>query len=272
VEDVPLLSDADCIMELFSYPVARMIVAAVESEYLVRRYALSEAKKAFQTLQNEPPEFIEQMAHEFGIHLDNQRIHFTEYLTYAPTWHRMWKLVNRDLRHGQVALDKHDSARLIQEAIREKIQRELLHLFAPAEVKRLFRDDIMMLRGKLVKIEHRTAIREVNENYYPPCIKNIIKAAKSGANIPHVGRFTLVTFLTEIGMETEDILGVFAASPDFNKEKSRYQVEHISGKASSTTYTTPKCDTILTWGLCDPDDLCKTVRHPLSYYRRRSRR
>ena len=159
-----------------------------------------------------------------------------------------------------------------EEAIREKIQGELLHLFAPAEVKRVFRDDIMMLKSKLIKIEHRTAILEVNENYYPPCIKNLISAAKSGANIPHVGRFTLVAFLNEIGMETEDILGVFAASPDFNKEKSRYQVEHISGKASSTTYTTPKCDTLLTWGLCCPDDLCKTVHHPLSYYRRRSRR
>ena len=272
VDEVPLLGEADCIMELFSYPIARMIVAAVESEYLIRRYALAEAKKAYTALKNEPPEFISILAGEFGITTDHRGIHFTDYLKYAPTWDTKWKLVNRNLQHGYVVLQHHEIARLIQEAIREKIQRELANLFAPPEIKRIFRDDIVAMRSSVASKDRRPKIEEMNEEYFPPCIKSLAAAARAGTNIPHVGRFTLVTFLHAIGMETDDILKLFSASPDFNMEKTRYQIEHITGKASGTTYAVPRCDTILTWGLCYPDQLCKTVRHPLFYYRRRSRR
>lgn len=272
VDEVPLLGEADCIMELFSYPIARMIVAAVESEYLIRRYALAEAKKAYVSLKNEPPEFVSMLAGEFGITTGERGIHFTDYLKYAPTWDTKWKLVNRNLHGGYVVLQHHEIARLVQEAIREKIQRELANLFAPPEVKRIFRDDIVKMRSHVASKDRRPTIEDVNEAYFPPCITHLAAAARAGTNIPHVGRFTLVTFLHAVGMETDDILKFFSTSPDFNAEKTRYQIEHITGKASGTTYAVPRCDTILTWGLCYPDQLCKTVHHPLFYYRRRSRR
>jgi DNA primase large subunit len=199
-------------------------------------------------------------------------VHFTDYIRCAPTWHTKWKLVNRNVRNGFVTLDASECARLIQETVFAKIADELFSLAPPPDVLRLFRDNIMDLKKRLAAREKRTNIGEVKEENYPPCISRLVAAARSGVNIPHVGRFTLVTFLNSIGMKTDDILAVFAGSPDFNKEKTRYQVEHITGRASSTTYKTPRCDTILTWGLCVPDDLCKTVRHPLAYYVRRGRK
>jgi len=272
VKDVPLITEIDCVMEIFSYPVARMIVVATGSEYLIRRYALAEAKRAYENMKNEDVGFIEQMAEEFGIAISGNRIHFVHYLKYAPTWDLKWKLVNREMRKGNVILEKHEIARLIQEAIRKKIQNELLYMFAPPEVKKVFGKEIEEIKKKVSFREEKNRMEEVDASLFPPCIKNLISATKSGMNVPHVGRFTMVTFLNAVGMEVDEILKIFSASPDFNEEKTRYQIEHITGKISGTDYAPPKCDTIRTWGLCFPDDLCRRVRHPLSYYRLKRRK
>jgi len=61
---------------------------------------------------------------------------------------------------------------------------------------------------------------------------------------------------------------LFATAPDFKEAYTRYQVEHITGKTSSTQYSPPKCDTLVSSGVCPgPNALCRQIRHPLSYYR-----
>jgi len=271
IKDTPLLNEIDCMMEIFSYPLARLIVASVESEYLIRRYALAEAKKAYENLKKEDSSFIQKIAMEFGMEVKDGVIHFSDYLKYAPTWDMKWKLINRVMEKGYVKLSNEEIARLIQEAIRSKIQNELFYMFAPPEINKIFGELIANLKNKLVAKEIKRA-EGISEKDYPPCIKNLILAIKSGMNVPHVGRFTLVTFLNAIGASTEDILKIFSNSPDFNEEKTRYQIEHITGKISGTVYAVPKCATIRTWGLCYPDELCKRVNHPLFYYRLRRRK
>ena len=270
IKDVALLNESDCIMEIISYPLARLIVAAVESDYLIRRYALAEAKKAYENLKKEGEEFIESLAKNFDIDVKNGAIHFSDYLKFAPTWDIKWKLVNREMEKGYVNLRKEEIGRLIQEAIRSKIQKELFYMFPPPDVNKIFGNIITSLKGKLIKKEAKQY--GIDEKDYPPCIKAIIAAIKNGMNVPHVGRFTLVTFLNAIGASTEEILKIFSNSPDFNEEKTRYQIEHITGKISGTVYATPKCSTIRTWGLCYPDELCKKINHPLHYYRIKRRK
>ncbi|MCD6512753.1 MAG: DNA primase large subunit PriL [Thermoplasmata archaeon] len=267
IKPYPCVEESDCVMEIFSYPIARMIVAAVESDFLIRRYALAEAKKAYETLKNEDASFINFMLEKFGISMHDGKIHFTDYLKYAPTWHSKWKLVNRIMERGYIRLEKNEMARLLQEAIRKKIQDELFYLFAPPEVRKIFGELINRLRAKTVVKEDKKYEGEESMVYFPPCIKSLISAARNGINIPHVGRFTLVTFLNAVGMPIDDIVSLFRSSPDFNEEKTRYQIEHITGKISGTIYSVPKCATIRTWGLCNPDELCRKVSHPMIYYR-----
>ena len=267
IKPFPCLDESDCMMEIFSYPVARMIVAAVESDYFIRRYALAEAKKAYESLKGEDISFINFMLEKFGMSVQNGRIHFTDYLKYAPAWHSKWKLVNRIMDKGYITLEKNEMARLLQEAIRKKIQDELFYLFAPPEIRKIFGGIINKLRAKTVVKDIKKYEGEKSMHYFPPCIKSLMAAAKSGINIPHVGRFTLVTFLNAVGMPTEEIINIFRNSPDFNEEKTRYQIEHITGKISGTIYSVPKCATIRTWGLCNPDELCKKISHPMLYYR-----
>jgi len=74
-------------------------------------------------------------------------------------------------------------------------------------------------------------------------------------------------------MTVESVIDLFRSLSDFNERMTRYQVEHIAGgRGSRTKYIPPRCDTLRTHGVCPGmDDICKTIRHPLGYYRRKMR-
>jgi DNA primase large subunit len=74
-------------------------------------------------------------------------------------------------------------------------------------------------------------------------------------------------------MDVSGIAAMYARSPDFDPEKTMYQVEHITGRGGSgTEYTAPACAAMRTTGLCiHQDALCEKVNHPLSYYRTKKR-
>ena len=104
----------------------------------------------------------------------------------------------------------------------------------------------------------------------PPCMKQILAAIQNGENVPHVGRFALVAFLNSLKLDINDILKLFSSAPDYEEERTRYQVEHISGTMSSTSYKPPGCDKMRTYGICpseEIDEICKKTRHPLTYYK-----
>ena len=76
-----------------------------------------------------------------------------------------------------------------------------------------------------------------------------------------------------IGMDLHQIVEVYTRAPDFDIQKTMYQVEHISGRGG-TEYTPPGCATMKTYGLCvNPDAICKnkSVTHPLWYYKQKKK-
>ena len=265
--------ETDALITIFSYPIARMIVAGIGSDFLRRRYALAEAKRAYHNLIEEDNDFVSSMAKEFGINVtDELKIYFTDYLKNAPTWSEKWKLVNMPLKNGWVGLKKVELARLMQENLRNKLYNELLELRPPPSIKKVFAEDVTRIKNMMQRkeMERKVEIGKASISKFPPCMRQLLAAAQSGVNIPHVGRFALVTFLHSIGMDIDEILRLFSKSPDYNEERSRYQIEHITGKISGTEYNTPGCSSIKTWGLCPVekmDDTCRRVSHPLAYYR-----
>ena len=74
-------------------------------------------------------------------------------------------------------------------------------------------------------------------------------------------------------MSIQDIVGFFKNFSDYNEKTCRYQIEHISGRrGSKIRYLPPNCETLQTHGVCvNSDELCKTIRHPLHYYRKKAR-
>jgi len=274
-----LATEYDCIMEILSYPIARMITVCIGDIYFKRSYALSEAVHSYNYLINESTSNLIKISDEFKFNMkydkDNKKIliYFTDYLKNAPTRYSQWKMINRVMENGYISLSSKDFTRIIQEALRFRINHELDTRKCSKVIKESFKSDIKRLR-KLIE-KHRKKIEtepigSLDETKLPPCMKEILQSIQSGENVPHMGRFALVAFLNSLKLNTNEILQLFSTAPDFEEEKSRYQVEHISGKTSSTSYTAPGCDKMRSYGICPTekmDELCKRYRHPLTYYK-----
>lgn len=281
VEPVPVTGDADGLVELLSYGVGRMVVAALDLPWAARRSAMAEAKLAHGRLIAEEPATVREVATLLGLRLDERgHVHVADYLKHSvPTKEEGWKLVNQPLRRGFVEAEPKRLARLCQEAVRQRIEAAALQE-PPPEVAKAFSAELDGLRKMAEDQVARYQggdLGPVNLELLPPCMKKLLAQLQSGVNVPHTGRFALTSFLHTVGMGSEDIMRLFAAAPDFKEEMTRYQVEHITGRTSGTEYTPPGCATMVTNGLCPMEELPRDQRdrycihprmqHPLTYYR-----
>ena len=282
IQDHPMATEIEGTLELLSYPVARMIVSAVADPMFIKRYAIAEAKRARRWLRGADLDFVIRAAEELGLQVSkedgNLAVDFTDFLKYSSGMRsKEWKLINQSVRAGRVLLNSYKVTRLIEQLIAEKIASEL-----PLEVN----DQIIDAVSSTVE-EIRETLEEEKKNRqakdmgkvsivrFPPCMRKLLTMMQAGENVPHSGRFALVTFLHALGMESEDILHVFSTAPDFDESKAMYQIKHIIGESSGTEYTTPECSTMKSYGICyDPDSLCNQewLKHPLQYYRVKGRR
>ena len=274
-----LATEYDCIMEILSYPIARMIAVCIDDIYFLRRYALSEAVHTYNQLNNEPISTLINISEEFKFNIklssDSTKIslYFTDYLKNAPTRYLQWKMINRGMENGYIQLSKKDFSRIIQEALRLRINQELDTKKCNKTINESFTSDIIRIKklvGKYRKKIEKIPLGKLDKDKLPPCMKDILNSIQSGENVPHMGRFAIVAFLNSLKLNSTDILHLFSSAPDFEEEKSRYQVEHISGTTSSTSYVSPGCEKMRSYGICPiekMDDLCKKIRHPLNYYK-----
>lgn len=263
--------------ELLSYPVARILVSCVNDGYLIKRYALSEAKSAFEAVKELRDDEFREFASDFNVNAniseDGVSIHFSDYIRYANMIHEpKWKLVNRNIDRGKVTFSKEDFARLMEEAIRKRIESGL-PLAVPPEICTLMGEYIGEIKNALSARKSEFNIEEFKEimpDCFPPCIITALSNARAGVNLSHSMRFALVSFLLNIGMNTDGIIELFKVSPDFDEERTRYQVNHIHG-AAGTVYKSPSCATMTTYGNCyGKEKLCEKISHPLSYYRKKA--
>ena len=275
----PNLSISDeqkILLELLSYPFSRILVSSIDDSFLTRRYCLAEAVASYRLLKTQNLAFLREFASDFEVFPDESetgfKIHFTSYIRMASSLKAIeWKLVNRKLDHGNVNVSKEEFARLLQELIKNRVEQNL-----PMPV-----DDELVQACESYLVEIREALEEqkstfgesefesVETDLFPPCITHAIANTQAGVNLAHSMRFAMTAFLLTIGMTVDDIMNLFTASPDFDIEKARYQVEHIAG-SSGTHYKPPSCSTMQTYGNCyAPDEMCKKISHPLNYYSRK---
>ncbi len=272
-------------VEILSFPVAVMLVIATRNSFIKKRYALAEARKAYEDIRLEPREKVLAIARNFRWKLAvNSRaelpyefsIGFADYI--RNTVHlregNQWKLVNRCLLSGNVYLARVEVTRLLSEEVRRHIEERLevreIPSF-PAQMTQIAEKIMKLSVDKIGKTEVEGFPKTMVQAAFPPCINTLYQAFTSGRHLSHVGRFTLTSFLVNIGIPAEKVIELFRNFSDFNERMTRYQVEHIAGeKGSRTRYTPPKCDTLKTHGVCmNPNELCGKIRHPLAYYRRR---
>lgn len=298
-------SNKDRINEIVGYVIARMIISCTKDKFIIRRFAESERYR-FRAWVNtylqdisieEKEEFITKVCREMG--LDVEGVYYGEidektqkikgYKYSIPAYQFLqhtarikptgqdsaspfkWKLTLR-LKHGRVYVSDDELIRICEEMIKKKINSEL-PLNVPEEFEEIFKKEINDIKMSAENIKKRFEVSDLGKvevESFPPCIKQILGMIQAGENVGHAARFSITAFLNVIGMNTDDILSIFHTSPDFDESKARYQIEHITGKRSSTVYIPPECKTMKSYGICyNPDNICKKdwMTHPLKYYR-----
>ncbi len=283
IPPVTILDERGALNEMLSVPVARMLCVLVRDRAMVHRYAAAEAIRLEETL-NQDPGSRDAIARHLGIQYqegpEGLRMHFADYLSIAPLHEPAWKMIVRPIQKGWVPLSGPDVSRLCREGLERRIQKELEEEISKPihdEVADALADYIEQLKPELEKARagwNTGDFGPVQTHLFPPCVIDIFGKMKDGELISHHARFAIASFLATIGMTAEDIIDYFRAIPNFDPEKSRYQVTHIAGEQGVEKYTPPGCATMQTNGVCPlekRDRLCAKIKHPLSYYRARLR-
>ncbi len=264
--------------EALSFLTALLMLRVINDPMLTRRFAVAEAKRFSAHLRVEEGEKVVEILRElFGWRMRDHGgtllIHFADYLENIPEYRGPWKLVNRPLRDGWVALTPRELARLGEEGLKRYIYDKVHGSGEVPELPGRFLEYVEAVKGEWSKvrgeIEAGPAAAAGTEDAYPPCIRAILEDLRAGKNLSHSARFALATFLLHIGKDVEEVMELFRAAPDFREEVARYQVEHLAGlRGSKVKYLPFKCENMRSLGLCRWD--CG-VRHPLQYFYRRLR-
>jgi DNA primase large subunit len=279
----PLDSKKEHEIEIFSFPIAVMLVAATEDSLLKSRYSLAEAKRASELMKDEEKEKLMEIASNFNWEIRPISrgpyvfaLLFPVYLQNATGFQdKNWKLVNHLLINGEVYLTAREVSRLLEEEVRryieEKLDTKVKSL--PAGIMARVNQLRQLAAAKREKIHFEEMPQRVVMEAFPPCIKGVYNRVASGRPASHMGRFALTSFLLSIGISAEEVFKFFRSVSDFNERMTRYQVEHIAGtRGSGTKYTPPNCNTLRTHGICvSPDPECRGAVNPLVCYKRKLR-
>ncbi len=225
----------------------------------------------------------------------NFKIHFIDYLKLSSNLRDEFrKLAHNPVSDGFVFIQPKRLSRLIQEYVRERLiiketdDKKSLKAFKE-EISKIksFKDlhDKILSAWSLRKEEFEFSFsidienKEELLNLYPPCVKEILKKAQEGQNLVHHERLFIVWYLLALEYPVEKVVDLFSTLPDFDREKTTYQVNFAKKKQ----YVPYQCSTLQSFNLCMAakykDELClegygskepterKKLKHPLSYVR-----
>ncbi|MFB6202547.1 MAG: DNA primase regulatory subunit PriL [Halorhabdus sp.] len=278
-------------VELLSYPVARVLVSLIDQPALTHRYARAEATTAYERFQAdlEATDFrttdgddldLATLLAEFDRRSDVEPIGAARlaeaerfsiavgpYLALAASQRGDdWRLVNRSLADGRVPVDRDELLELLRRAVEERILAGL-PLDVPEPIADALADAVTAIEQRLEELDLTRDIDTVVPELFPPCMTALLDQVQQGEHLPHHSRFAITSFLTSIGMSTDEIVDLYEVNPGFGEEMTRYQTDHIRGETSPTEYSPPACATMQSYGDCvNMDDLCEQISHPLSYY------
>jgi len=260
-------------VEVLAFYLGLLVAALLRDKWLVSRYALAEAERAYKTLLEESDDVILAVARKIGVGLEYSGdglklpyavtstglVLYHEYnysmsvFEYARLARRLsgdprWKLTNQLVTQGRVYLERRSVVRLLKEAIMEYVER-LARAFEetrvdkiPDELSKLLEEARRILeearpKPKIERTGARIRIKlpkgYVVEEAFPPCMRDILERARRGEHLSHHERFAIATFLLNLGVDIDRVVDVFRNMPDFNEKIARYQVEHLAGLRGS---------------------------------------
>lgn len=269
--------------DLICLPLSLWILRNVD-EHLLTSRVLNHARDLVDNFISSAkvlPDYIPDYASRYGVVMEYNEedgtfaVPASEFVTYTSRLSGFkYRLVYQNVVSGTVYTDRDTAAKVIREAFVRKAfdsynkinKGDTTRVLIP--IKSSIDQVVETLESSGIK--KNFDLGEVDFSLFPPCIKEFISQMQDGVNLPHMARFTLVSFLHKIGMDNTGIIGLFKTAPDFRESLTTYQVNHVTGEISSTEYSPPKCTVLESNHLCykGDDPLCAKdwLNHPLKYY------
>ena len=137
-------------------------------------------------------------------------------------------------------------------------------------------EELRKIKRELSKektVELKRIENKLDQKYFPPCIKNILRGLKDGKKR---ALFLLVNFLYYVGYSFEEIEEIVW---DWNKRNlEKLKDSYIKAQLKwfkkifkqNRFYTLPNCDYedyYKDLQICEKDEICKKIKNPLSYVR-----
>lgn len=245
---------------ILTYAIARSLVSATSSNYIISRFAINEAKNFIDLLSKEENQIIEEVSKNLGIKVDvvaNQWVvSFSSYLANMPKSPE-YKLANQSLKMGNVYLSRNKFIRFLEESIRNKIAFGL-----PIKKENIPKEIIEASKRIEVKFQEKE-VKIAKASSIAPCMQRLIERLKRSENLSHQERWILVVYLCKIGVSKEEVKELFKLVPDYNEKITNYQVEYLYKKQ----YMVPSCSTLKTYGICIQD--CG-IKNPLSFKKKKA--
>ncbi|MFX1364168.1 MAG: hypothetical protein ACFFCE_04270 [Promethearchaeota archaeon] len=223
----------------------------------------------------------------------NFKISYLDYLKLASNLKDEYrKLVNNALLKGYLYTKPENINRLLQEYVRLKFLTQNNEI--SAEIKNL-KETLLKIQEFKKLFDNITAIWDLKKedfeyavnitfkegkdisNLFPPCVREILSKAQEGQNLIHTERLYILWILNSLEYPQDKIVNVFSTLPDFDEEKTIYQVKYAMKKG----YTPYSCKSLKSYNLCLAkkynDELClkgyfsrlqdtqKEISHPLKY-------
>jgi len=255
--------DKSILMNTLKYPIMRILLSAVNNQYITTRACSDYAELMNKYLVEDRHEIRSYILSVLDMPTDAMSI--AQYVPLSVGLVKSdpkWKLINRTVVKGIVSIDKDEIYYLLRERITKQIRQKI-----PTPVNKQILEIIKPVCDQILQSWKGSAPSgPVMPGKYPPCIKHIIATINDGENVSHPARFTLATFMHGIGMSEIEIAQLFMYG-DCDVSKTQYQLNHIT---RDNEYVCPGCSTLLTNNVCiHKDKLCEKINHPLNYYRRK---
>ncbi len=259
--------------EIIAFPTAKLILSSMTIPNIKEKFSLLIKKKTFESiLKNVDPKTIcLNLADDFKIKyvISEEKDFFVEldlidYLDILFVDDES-KLINKNVASGKVFLTLNDFARFLSEKSYKKVFDSL-----PIEKKfipKAFVEYAKTIDSQLTVIEKKNfdlkIQGKIEPNLFPPCMQALYADQASGKKLSYIARVVLASFLFQLGMQKQEMLALFAKSPDYKKHIAEYHVDRIYQKKLSA----PGCKKIADYGLkvkeCATE--CKH-NHPVRYY------
>ncbi len=204
-----------------------------------KRYALSVAKSAHSQMVAEKKQKILAIAQDFdwdigeGAFGKDFCVGFSFYLKNAAHMHGSeWKLVNQIMDKGKVYLNNDKVVRLLQEEVKNRVDKKL----DVSEIRNLPSEITVIAEGliksaqEIMGQEIENIPKEVVKSAFPPCIDAIYQAASKTHHLSQMERFTLTSFLLNIGMSTEKVSEIYKSFSDYNERLTSTRLSILPAK------------------------------------------